>query len=106
LPWRRFVVVGDSLAEGIGDPTPGYEHLGWADRVARGLEADYLNLGRRDLLAVEVRATQLERALAFAPDLAAVVCGGNDLMRADHDPEAVERNVDAIVAALRAAAAT
>ncbi len=23
LPWRRFVVVGDSLAEGIGDPTPG-----------------------------------------------------------------------------------
>jgi lysophospholipase L1-like esterase len=102
-PWRRFVVVGDSMAEGIGDPTPGYEHLGWADRVANTLRTDYLNLGRRNLLAAEVRDTQLERALAFAPDLAAVVCGGNDLMRADHDPVALERDVDAIVAALREA---
>ncbi len=71
--------------------------------MARALEADYLNLGRRDLLAAEVRATQLEPALAFASDLAAVVCGGNDLMRANHEPETVERDVDAIVAALRAA---
>jgi lysophospholipase L1-like esterase len=102
-PWRRFVVVGDSMAEGVGDPVPGYEHLGWADRVANTLRTDYLNLGQRNLLAAEVRETQLERALAFAPDLAAVVCGGNDLMRPDHDPVAVEREVDAIVAALRAA---
>ena len=102
-PWSRFVVVGDSMAEGIGDPLPGYENLGWADRVANTLRTDYLNLGRRNLLAAEVRETQLERALAFAPDLAAVVCGGNDLMRPDHDPVAVERHVDAIVAALRAA---
>jgi EmrB/QacA subfamily drug resistance transporter len=101
-PWSRFVVVGDSMAEGIGDPVPGYEHLGWADRVADALRADYLNLGQRKLLAAEIRQTQLERALAFAPDLAAVVCGGNDLMRPDHDPVAVERHVDAIVAALRA----
>jgi lysophospholipase L1-like esterase len=100
--WSRFVVVGDSMAKGIGDPVPGYEHLGWADRVANTLRTDYLNLGQRNLLAAEVRATQLERALAFAPDLAAVVCGGNDLMRPDHDPVAVERHVDAIVAALRA----
>ena len=90
------------MAEGIGDPASGYEHLGWADRVANTLRTDYLNLGQRNVLAAEVRETQLERALAFAPDLAAVVCGGNDLMRPDHDPVAVERHVDAIVAALRA----
>ena len=102
-PWSRFVVVGDSMAEGVGEPTPGYEHLGWADRVATSLHTEYLNLGRRKLLAGEVRESQLEPALAFAPDLAAVVCGGNDLMRHDHDPVAVERHVDAIVAALRAA---
>jgi EmrB/QacA subfamily drug resistance transporter len=102
LPWRRFVVVGDSMAEGIGDPVPGYEHRGWADRVANTLRIDYLNLGQRNLLAAEVLETQIERALAFAPDLAAVVCGGNDLMRPDHDPVAVERHVDAIVGALRA----
>jgi lysophospholipase L1-like esterase len=106
-PFRRFVVVGDSMAAGIGDPTPGYEHLGWADRLARALgpHAEYLNLGKRNLLAAEVRATQLERALAFKPDLAAVVCGGNDLMRADHDSAAVEAEVDAIVRSLRAAGA-
>lgn len=102
--YRRFVVLGDSMAEGIGDPVTGYEHIGWADRVARALgpDAAYLNLGRRNLLAGEVRATQLAPALAFFPDLAAVVCGGNDLMRRDHDTAAVEREVDAIVAALRA----
>lgn len=102
-PWRRFVVVGDSMAEGIGDPVSGYGHLGWADRVASRLGGEYLNLGRRNLLAREVRSTQLEPALAFLPDLAAVCCGGNDLMQSAHDPAAVERDVDAIVGALRAA---
>jgi lysophospholipase L1-like esterase len=81
---------------------PGYRHLGWADRVAERLGAEYLNLGRRDLLAAEVRDTQLDRALGFAPDLAAVVCGGNDLMRRDHDPAAVEKVLDGLVGALRA----
>ena len=102
-PWKRFVVVGDSMAEGIGDPVTGYEHLGWADRVARRLGGEYLNLGRRNLLAGEVRSTQLGPALAFSPDLAAVCCGGNDFMQTAHDPAAVEREVDAIVGALRAA---
>lgn len=100
--WRRFVALGDSMAEGVGDPAAGYAHLGWADRVARGLGAEYLNLGKRNLLAREVRDQQLQRALEFAPDLAAVLCGGNDLMRRDHDADAVERDVDATVAALRA----
>lgn len=103
--FRRFVVVGDSRAEGVGDPTLGYEHSGWAERVARALSpgAEFLNLGKHNLLAAEVRATQLHQALQFRPDLAAVLCGGNDLMRTHHDPVAVERDLDAIVAALRAA---
>lgn len=104
-PYRRFVVIGDSMAAGVGDATAGYEHLGWADRIARALgpDAEYLNLGKRNLRAAEVRATQLEPALAFEPDLAAVLCGGNDLMDPDHDPAAVEAAVDGIVRALRAA---
>jgi EmrB/QacA subfamily drug resistance transporter len=102
FPWRRFVVVGDSMAEGVREPTPGYEDLGWADRVARELNAAYLNLGKRNLLAAEVRQTQLLAALQFKPDLAAVVCGGNDLMRRDHDFAAVERELDEIVGALTA----
>jgi lysophospholipase L1-like esterase len=105
LPYRRFVAVGDSMAEGVGDASPGYRHLGWADLVAERLDAEYLNLGKRNLLASEVRATQLQCALQFRPDLAAVLCGGNDLMRRDHDPDAVEREVDGIVASLRSAGA-
>ena len=104
LPYRRFVAIGDSMAQGVGDATPGYRHLGWADRVAEQLDGEYLNLGERDLLASEVRSTQLQRALAFRPELAAVLCGGNDLMRKG-DEDAVEREVEEIVAALRAAGA-
>jgi EmrB/QacA subfamily drug resistance transporter len=101
LPWRRFAVIGDSMAEGVREAVGGYEDLGWADRIARALGAQYLNLGRRGLLASQVRATQLKPALAFAPDLTAVVCGGNDLMRPDHDLAAVEHELDAMVVALR-----
>jgi lysophospholipase L1-like esterase len=93
------------MAAGVGDPTPGYEHMGWADRVADSLGADYLNLGVRNLLAAEVRATQLEPALAFRPDLAAVCCGGNDLMRSDGDAADAELQLDTIVSALRGAGA-
>ncbi|MFP5311736.1 MAG: SGNH/GDSL hydrolase family protein, partial [Actinomycetes bacterium] len=38
-PWTRYVAMGDSYTEGIGDPEPsspgGYR--GWADRVAEEL---------------------------------------------------------------------
>lgn len=53
-PWRRFVAVGDSFTEGIGDPDPNAPgaHRGWADRVAEvlGQQVDdfaYANLAVR-----------------------------------------------------------
>src|SRR5215212_7529114 len=36
-PWRRFVVLGDSVAEGLGDEVEGYESFPWAARLARAL---------------------------------------------------------------------
>lgn len=110
MPWRRVVLVGDSLAAGIGDPVDGYAGLPWGDRVVRALRGHrpdlaYLNLGRRGLLAAEVREQQLAPALAFAPDLAAVCAGGNDLLRQEFEHEALERELDGIVAPLRAAGA-
>ena len=35
-PWRRYVALGDSFTEGIGDPAPNRPdyHYGWADRMA------------------------------------------------------------------------
>lgn len=109
-PWRRFVVLGDSIAEGVGDAVDGYPHLGWTDRVAEALRGQrpdlaYRNLGRRNLRTAQVRAAQLPEALAFHPDLALVACGGNDAMRPGYDPDAVDRDLTAIVTALRDAGA-
>jgi hypothetical protein len=36
-PWRRLLVMGDSIAAGIGDPVQGYLDFGWADRLAAAL---------------------------------------------------------------------
>ncbi|WP_328347485.1 SGNH/GDSL hydrolase family protein [Micromonospora sp. NBC_00421] len=109
-PWRRFVVLGDSVAEGMCEPVDGYPDVQWADRIAAELSAvrpglAYLNLGRRGLRAQQVRAGQLDRALAFSPDLALVVCGGNDAFRTAFDPDAVDTELTAIVGALRDAGA-
>ena len=108
-PWRRFAVLGDSVAEGVGDTTDGYTPMPWADRVAAELTAFapdlvYLNLGRRNLRAAAVRAAQLDEAVAFGPDLAVVACGANDALHPGYDEAAaaaVDNEIVAMVEALR-----
>jgi lysophospholipase L1-like esterase len=109
-PWRRLVIIGDSLAEGVGDESPGYRSSPWPERLRDALRRqqpglEYVNLGKRGLLAAEVREGQLQEALDFQPDLAAVVCGGNDLLVEHFDPDAVTAEIDALVAPLRQAGA-
>ncbi|ADB35060.1 lipolytic protein G-D-S-L family [Kribbella flavida DSM 17836] len=109
-PWRRFVVLGDSVAEGLCEPVEGYSDLQWADRLAAELSAsapglEYLNLGVSGLRAHEIHATQLDRALAFRPDLALVVGGGNDAFGARYDADRVDAELEAMVTALQAAGA-
>lgn len=105
-PWRRFVALGDSVAEGPGDPLTGYRKQPWLDRVAAALASQqptlfYRNLGRRGLTAAEVRARQLESALALAPDLAVVAAGGNDILAQSYDADAIEAELERMVVALR-----
>ena len=109
-PWRRFVVLGDSVAEGVLEPVDGYRSQGWADRLADALrrqqsELAYLNLAKRGIRARHVRETQLGPALEFRPDLAAVVCGGNDLLVEHFNIGKVERELDRLVSALMDAGA-
>ncbi len=104
-PWRRFAVLGDSIAEGAGEPAPGYADEPWCDRIAAALRAHqpdlaYLNLGASNTPAAQVRATQLPTALVFAPDLALVACGGYDILQPVYDPAAVSAEIRAIVSAL------
>jgi lysophospholipase L1-like esterase len=109
-PWRRLVVVGDSIARGIGDGVDGYSPLGWTDRIAAELtevrpDLAYRNLGVSHVRVAEVRASQLGPAVEFAPDLAIVACGANDALRPQYAPAAVDAELTSIVTALRDAGA-
>jgi lysophospholipase L1-like esterase len=106
-PWRRLAVLGDSVAQGIGDPVDGYPHRGWLDTVAEALESarpglEYRNFGARGLLASEIREAQLDAAVAWRPDLAVLTAGGNDLFGPAFDGPGVEDELDWMVGALRA----
>ncbi|MFD5700462.1 SGNH/GDSL hydrolase family protein [Streptomyces lasiicapitis] len=97
-PWRRFAAIGDSLSAGVGDPSPGYTSLGWADRLADVLRRvqpglGYLNTGEVGATTDRVLATQLDRMAEFGPDLVHVPCGANDLFRREPDFAAVERSL-------------
>ncbi|MFI5502540.1 SGNH/GDSL hydrolase family protein [Nocardia asteroides] len=106
-PWQRFAVLGDSIAAGTGDPSPGYAATGWADRVAAVLSSVnpalvYRNTGRIGATSTQVRQRQLPRVLEFAPDLVHVNCGGNDLFEAGGDPNRLHDNLSAMFAELAA----
>lgn len=112
-PWHRYVAIGDSFTEGIGDPDPGNpgRHRGWADRLAeelaRGTEDfAYANLAIRGRLLNKIVAEQLEPALELHPDLVSLSAGGNDLLRPGSDPDALALKLDAAVGHLAAAGAT
>lgn len=105
VPWRRFAVLGDSIAQGVGDPSPGYEAMGWADRLAAVLRAvrpglAYLNTGRIGATTTQVRDEQLQRVLDFEPDLVHVSCGGNDLFLPGGDVDEMRANLDGLFAAV------
>src|SRR5690554_4147902 len=95
-PWTRYVAIGDSFTEGIGDPEPTAEGgmRGWADRVAEVLahqseDFAYANLAVRGKLLRGIRDDQAELALALNPDLISVSAGGNDILRPGTDPDEV-----------------
>ena len=96
-PWRRMVVIGDSVAAGVREPLDGYRDMGFADQVGEALGVAHRNLGERDLRLAEIRETQLADALAFRPDIAMVIAGGNDVLARDYDPGRIRRELTEIV---------
>lgn len=111
--FHRYVALGDSFTEGLGDPAPSRpnELRGWADRVAEQL-ADrtdgfaYANLAVRGKLLGQVLDDQLDAALTMSPDLVTMYAGGNDLMRPSVDIDALVARYDDAVGRLTAAGAT
>jgi lysophospholipase L1-like esterase len=107
---RRFVAIGDSTVEGLEDPGPGGVYVGWADRLAHHLAVEhpgllYANLAVRGQTAAEVRATQLDAALALRPDVAVVVAGVNDVLRPRFDVGALRDDLFAMHEAMAGAGA-
>jgi lysophospholipase L1-like esterase len=85
----RYVAIGDSFTEGLGDTLPDGTERGWADLVAAGLSdiadgpVEYANLAIRGRLLEPLVNDQLEAALALtpAPTLLTFNGGGNDMLR-------------------------
>jgi len=103
----RIVTLGDSITLGMGDPAPGGGWRGWARYLAAGLERPELhNLAVRGAQAKHVERDQLPAALELRPDIASVVVGINDTLRAGFDPVRTGQATARTVAALTASGAT
>lgn len=91
----RYVAIGDSFTEGIGDERADGSVRGWADRVAEGLATStgepvgYANLAIRGRKLGPIVDQQLAAALALEPTLMTFNGGGNDIMRRHVDMPAL-----------------
>src|SRR5690606_27420177 len=111
--FSRFVALGDSFTEGVGDDDPDAPNgvRGWADRVAEQLAHHhdrfaYANLAIRGRLLQQVLDEQLAPALEMKPDLVTMYAGGNDLMRPKVAIDALCDDYEAAVDQLAATGAT
>ncbi|WP_240614313.1 SGNH/GDSL hydrolase family protein [Amnibacterium flavum] len=110
---RRFVAIGDSFTEGVGDP---HRHLpngvrGWADRVAERLAKnepgwEYANLAVRSKRLREIVADQVDLAIELRPTLVTVYAGGNDILDVGTDIGALLDQYEAMVVRLVRSGAT
>lgn len=93
----RYVAIGDSFTEGVGDDLPGGGVRGWADLVAAGLAratggpVGYANLAVRGRLVVPIMTEQVDAALALdpPPTLVTLNGGGNDMLRPGMSPSTI-----------------
>jgi lysophospholipase L1-like esterase len=115
MVFHRYVALGDSFTEGVGDPDPARPNglRGWADRVAEVLarqpgadDFGYANLGIRGRKLRAILDEQVEPALALAPDLVTIYAGANDILRPKVDIDALAAAYDEGVGRLAASGAT
>ncbi len=112
MTFHRYVALGDSFTEGVGDPDPARPNglRGWADRVAEVLaeqsdDFGYANLAVRGRKLGPIVAEQVGAAVALEPDLITIHGGGNDVLRPRVDLDALARSYDDAIARLAATGA-
>jgi lysophospholipase L1-like esterase len=111
-PFRRYVALGDSFTEGVGDPAPDRPNAvrGWADRVAEVLGRDvpdfgYANLAIRGRKIGRIVGEQVDPAVALDPDLVTVYAGANDILRPQVDLDTLVASYDDALGRLAATGA-
>jgi len=112
VTFHRYVALGDSFTEGVGDPDPSRPNglRGWADRVAEALAArtddfGYANLAIRGRKLGPILAEQLEPAIGLRPDLVTIHGGANDVLRPRVDLDGMAAAYDAAIGRLSATGA-
>ncbi|WP_121254376.1 SGNH/GDSL hydrolase family protein [Nocardioides ferulae] len=112
MAFHRYVAIGDSFTEGVGDPDPTRPNglRGWADRVAEVLAGNtddfaYANLAIRGRKLDAILDEQVDPAVAMSPDLVTVYAGANDILRPKVDLDALAERYAAGVAKLAATGA-
>jgi lysophospholipase L1-like esterase len=95
LPSLTFTVIGDSAAFGTGDLDENGNPRGWGYYLSQVFRdhTSYFNYSRPGAQSSEVREIQLQKALETEPDICAVICGGNDMLRNGFDPEILHKNL-------------
>lgn len=113
MTYQRYVALGDSFTEGVGDDDPALPNgvRGWADRFAAALDRaqggglTYANLAIRGRKLGPIVAEQVEPALALEPDLVTIYAGANDIMRPKVDLDAILAEYDRVIGRLVASGA-
>ncbi len=95
LPSLTFTVIGDSAAFGTGDLDESGNPRGWGHYLSQVFKdpTSYFNFSRPGAKSTEVRGVQLQRALDSEPDICAVICGGNDMLRNGFEPQLLKSNL-------------
>ncbi len=105
MTFHRFVALGDSFTEGVGDPDETRPNgvRGWADRVAAQLAGDdveYANLAIRGRKLLQIVDDQVDAAIAMSPDLVTIYAGANDVLRPRIDVDRLIEVYDAAIGRL------
>lgn len=110
MTFHRYVALGDSFTEGVGDPDDDRPNgvRGWADRVAAVLANDdfaYANLAIRGRKLLQIVADQVDPAIEMKADLVSVYAGANDVLRPRVDIDRLVEAYDVAVGRLSDAGA-
>ncbi|HDX9630211.1 TPA: SGNH/GDSL hydrolase family protein [Bacillus cereus] len=97
--WKRFVAIGDSFTEGIGDEVEGIALKSWVDHFVQLSvnDIEYANFAKRGLVTKEIRSQQLEKALTFKPDLVSLIAGANDVLKGRWNHQAYKNDMECMI---------